>query len=255
MITTCVVWLKRFFSVSIIVFAIFFVEFLLKKYAVPSYFLPKPSEIFQVYLSDGVLLAKHFGITFLEWVTGILLSVLMGFVFAFLSFHFSWLRKIFDPLLVVSQSVPYLIFAPLLMIWLGLGLAPKIVLVVLTCTFPIAMVLQNDLISAKKEYQVVVSMLRLGPWKSFWHVYFPSSLPGFFNALKISSSYSFVAAVLAELIGSESGLGIYILRGQTTYRTDKVFAAVLIVVLFSVVFAKSIDLLKSKVIFWQQAKR
>lgn len=252
---TYLLWVKKIAYFILFLFAIFLFEILLKRLEVPAYLFPLPSQIALVYLSDWKILLENLLITGTEWAAGMGLSIIVGFLISFLTFHISLARKFFAPFLIISQSVPYLIFAPLLMIWLGLGMGPKVVLVLLTCTFPIALVLQNDLATARKEYGLVVQMLHLRPMKAFFHVYFPYSLSGFFNALKISASYSFVAAVLAELIGSEAGLGIYLLRSQSSYRTDKVMAAVIVIVLISVFFAKGIDFLKNRIVFWHQSKR
>lgn len=252
---TCFVWVKKLAYCILFLFAIFFVEILLKHGHVPTYLFPLPSQIFRVYLEDGGVLLENLKVTAFEWSLGMFFSLIFGFLISALSFFSSFARRFFNPLLVVSQSVPYLIFAPLLMIWLGLGMAPKVVLVILTCTFPIALVLQNDLITAQKEYELVVQMLHLRRLQAFFHVYCPYALPGFFNALKISASYSFVAAVLAELIGSESGLGIYVLRSQSAYHTDKVMAAVILIVVMSILFAKVVDFLKMRVVFWNKARK
>jgi ABC-type nitrate/sulfonate/bicarbonate transport system permease component len=141
------------------------------------------------------------------------------------------------------------------MIWLGLGIAPKVVLVVLTCSFPISLVLMQDLISAKNEYKLIVDMFRLKESKALYHIYLPYALPGFFNALKISTSYSFGSAVLAELMGSESGLGIYLLRSQATFCTDKVIAVVIIIIIVSMTSVTLIELLRKKIIFWNTFKK
>ena len=140
------------------------------------------------------------------------------------------------------------------MIWLGLGMAPKVALVVLTCSFPISLVMQNDLIEAKNEYHLIVEMLQLKFMKAFFNIYLPYSLPGFFNALKISVSYSFGSAVLAELMGSESGLGIYLLRAQATFRTDKVIAAVIVIIMISLISTYAVTLIRKRVIFWKTTK-
>lgn len=246
---------KWIFPVFFVLFFPFAAELTLQKTNVPEYIIPLPSKVTEVFLTDWEILLLNTKVTVLEWLLGVLLSIILGISLAVISFNSAKIRAIIAPLLIVSQSVPYLVFIPLLMIWLGLGMAPKVVLVVLTCCFPIAIVLQNDLLKAEKEYSLFVKMLKINSRKAFLHVFFPHALPGFFNALKISVSYSFGSAVLAELMGSEEGLGIYLLRAQATFRTDKVIAVVVIIVFISLISTFCVSLLSKKIIFWKTTKK
>ncbi len=246
---------KWIFPVFFVMFLTFVAELTLQKTKVPDYIIPLPSQVTEVFLADWEILLHNTKVTTIEWLLGILLSIFLGLFLSIISFYSSKIRTILSPLLIISQSVPYLVFIPLLMIWLGLGIAPKVVLVVLTCSFPIAIVLQKDLIYAQKEYHLFIKMLKISPTKALFHVYFPYSLPGFFNALKISVSYSFGSAVLAELMGSEDGLGIYLLRAQATFRTDKVLAVVIIIISISLLSTYLVSLLNNKLIFWTSTKK
>lgn len=240
---------RWFFPVFFLTALLFILEFALQKAKVPEYIIPLPSQVVNVILSDWEIILQSTQITAIEWILGITIAIAFGFFLAFCSFKSKKMNSILSPLLIISQSVPYLVFTPLLMIWLGLGMTPKVVLVVLTCSFPISLVMQNDLIEAKKEYQLVVEMLHIKPLKAFFNVYLPYSLPGFFNALKISVSYSFGSATLAELMGSEGGLGIYMLRSQATYRTDKVIAAVIVIIVISILSTTIVSLIRKKLFF------
>lgn len=242
------------FPVLFIALLLFIVEIILQKANIPDYIIPLPSQVVNVILTEWEIILQNTRITAIEWLLGIFLAIIIGFILSFCSFKSKKIHSILAPLLIISQSVPYLVFTPLLMIWLGLGMAPKVVLVVLTCSFPISLVMQYDLIEAKKEYQLIVKMLHIKPIKAFFNIYLPYSLPGFFNALKISVSYSFGSAVLAELMGSESGLGIYLLRSQATYRTDKVIAAVIIIIIISIISTSIVSLIRKKIIFWKTSK-
>lgn len=241
-------WIFPIFFIALILFIL---EISLQKTTIPNYIIPLPSQVVNVILTDWEIILHNTKITAIEWFLGISISILVGFILSFCSFKSVKLNSTLTPLLIISQSVPYLVFTPLLMIWLGLGITPKIVLVVLTCSFPIALVMQHNLIEAKRKYKLMVAILRLNETKAFFHIYFPYAIPGFFNALKISVSYSFGSAVLAELMGSEEGLGIYLLHSQTTYRTDKVIASVLIIIFISVTSTSLVSLIKRKVIFWK----
>ena len=126
---------------------------------------------------------------------------------------------------------------------------------VLTCVFPIALVWLDDLLRARVEYEPVCAMLKMNPVRAFFGVWVPASLPGFFAGLKVSASYAVVSATLAELIGSEEGLGVYIIRAQSTYRTDRVMAAVAVVVVASLLSTALVEGLRGRVVFWQGKTR
>ena len=233
----------------------FAVQIFLTTFSIPSYVFPLPTEIFKVFLIDWQFLIQAFWITSLEWVVGVIIAIVLGVFLSFLSFRFKAFDKILAPFLIISQSVPYLVFTPLLMMWFGLGILPKIILVILTCVFPIALVLRNDLSFYQKEYSVLVQSLKMNFWKACFHVYFPASLQGFFNALRVSVSYSFGSAVVAELMGSEGGLGVYLLRAQNTYRTERVFAVAILIVVITILSSKCVDLMSQKFIFWNRTKK
>lgn len=247
--------MKKLYA-SIGILCIIFALQLVVQYArVPSYIFPAPTSVFQVLIDDHKVLFDAFLITGFEWLIGVLCAIGLGFLIGFFSSYYGFLDKIFSPILLISQSVPYLVFVPILLLWFGLGFSSKIILITLTCVFPIALVFKNDLVTAQKEYGIIVKLLRLSPLKAFYHVYFPASLPGFFNALKISVSYAFGTTVVAELMGGEAGLGIFLLQAQYTYRIDRVMAVALIVVVVSVLSSKFVNLMASNVVFWNKEKK
>ena len=227
----------------------------LEKFAVPDYLLPRPSQVLLVFKTDAALLTSQTLFTLLEWALGLIVSLLVALPLAYITFRSVWAARVLHPFVVVSQSVPYLCFAPLLLIWLGIGMAPKVVLVVLTCAFPIALLTEQGLSAAREEYELVVAMLQMPPRKAFFEVYFPAALPSFFSGLRISATYAFVSAVIAELIGSEKGLGVYLLRAQNSYRTDRVVAGVVIIVVVSLVVTWCVDRARNKIVFWNKARR
>lgn len=221
----------------------------------PRYLIPSPMDIWLATCDDAKLLFSHALVTTQEWGIGLFFSMIFGVAISFSCFSSVTVRAFLHPLLVVSQSVPYLVFAPLLMIWLGLDMQPKIVLIVLTCSFPIAFVLLDGLERSREEYKTVIGLLRLSRLRAFWHVYRSAGLPFFFSGLKISVAYAYVSAVMAELIGSSAGLGVYMTRAQNSFRTDKVMAAVVIVVLLSLISTAAVEFASQKIVFWKTEKK
>lgn len=247
--------MKKFYSIVSVLFIVVLLQLILQYAQVPSYIFPKPTSVLTVLWHDRTLLFDAFLITVFEWIVGVICAIILGFLIGFLSSYYQFLDKFFSPLLLISQSVPYLVFVPILLLWFGLGFLSKIILITLTCVFPIALVLKSDLHNAQKEYGIIVKLLRMTPLRAFYHVYFPASLPGFFNALKISVSYAFGTTVVAELMGGEGGLGIFLLQSQYTYRLDRVMAIAVIVVIVSVLSAHFVDWIGLKIVFWTKEKK
>lgn len=221
----------------------------------PKYLVASPMDVWIVLRDDASLIFSHAIVTTQEWVIGLLISIVFGISLASLCFISRAVRSVVHPFLVISQSVPYLVFAPVLMLWFELGMKPIIVLVVLTCSFPIAFVLLDGLERIRDEYSVVIGLLRLNRVRAWRHVYAPASLPYFFSGLKISVTYAYVSAVMSELIGSDAGLGVYITRAQNSYRIDKVMAAVVVVVVLSLVSTSLVGLIRNRVVFWKTEKK
>ena len=246
---------KKILPIVCLLIVYLFFEFVPRVFSIPSYVLPTANSILSALWNDKNILADHFLTTFFEWMLGLFISIFLGIFIGTFSLCYSFLEKILSPIFVVSQSIPYLIFIPFLLIWLGLGSAPKIFLVVLTCTFPIAMVLQKEFSSAKEEYQSFIQLFQLNFIHSLFHIYFPYSFKGFLKSLKISSCYSFGSTVIAELMGSENGLGVYLQRAQSSYRLDKMMCVVFIILVVTFIVHYGIDILEKKFIFWTEEKK
>lgn len=218
---------------------------------VPEYILPSPQRVMETFLDDASLLLRHFRETFREWLIGLSSSVGMGVIISFAAFYSQSLEKYVRRFLIISQAVPYLTIAPLLLLWFGLGSAPKIILILLTCTFPIAQLTLAGLHSAREQYSVLATILRFNARRALVKLYIPAALPDFLEGLRISVTYAFVSTVLAELIGSEAGLGVYLSRAQSAYRTDRVLVVVLLIVCFSLLCTYIIGRLSRRLLFWR----
>jgi ABC-type nitrate/sulfonate/bicarbonate transport system permease component len=218
---------------------------------VPEYILPKPSVVASTLLADRWLLWKHLLETTEKWAIGLSSSVLIAIFISLVAFGSKTLERHINRFLVVSQAVPYLTVAPLLLLWFGLGAAPKIVLIILTCSFPIAQLTIAGLHQARGKYSVLATILRLQPRVALRKIYIPAALPSFMEGVRISVTYAFVSSVLAELIGSEAGLGVYLSRAQSAYRTDRVMAVVFLIVVVSLLCSWATKFVTKKMIFWE----
>lgn len=211
---------------------------------IPSYMLPSPVDVAKAFVTDFSILCSHAAVTLQEALYGLLIGTALAFVIAVLMDRFEFLRKALYPILVITQTIPTIAIAPLLVLWMGFSMAPKITLVVLTTFFPIAISLLDGFQSADKDE---INLLRsMGGTRTqiFRHVKLPSATESFFSGLKVSASYSIVGAVISEWLGGFEGLGVYMTRVKKAYAFDKMFAVIILISAVSLLLMALVALLK-----------
>ena len=212
--------------------------------AVSSLILPTPAATFKAFFTEGDLIMKHTGITLLEAVCGLACGVAVGFVLAVLMDTFKVCGYGFKPLLVITQTIPTIVIAPLISLWMGYDVKPKILLVALTTFFPIAIGLADGYRSTDTDMIDLMRSMGANRWKIFWFLKFPNALPNFFSALKISTTYAIVGAVVSEWVGALGGLGFYILRLQRMYAYDAMFATIMWIIVLSLAWLMALEIIK-----------
>jgi ABC-type nitrate/sulfonate/bicarbonate transport system permease component len=204
-------------------------------FAIPTWLLPSPSGIAQALWRTAPLLGPHVLQTVKQALLGLLAAVIVGVVLAAAIDLWAWLRRALYPLLVISQTIPILALAPLLIIWFGFGMTPKVIIVALFCFFPIAINTADGLSSADPELLSLLRAMGASRGQVWRKVRLPASLPYFFSGLRIAAAYSVVGAIIGEWVGGNLGLGIYMLRSSNAFKTEQVFAAIVISSLISLV--------------------
>ncbi len=211
---------------------------------IPSYMLPSPIEVVKAFFSEFPILMSHAGVTLQEAVYGLTVGTGLGFIFAVLMDRFEFLYKAMYPILVVTQTIPTIAIAPVLVLWMGFSMAPKITLVVITTFFPITVSLLDGFRSVSYEEINLLRSMGAGRLQIFRHIKFPSALEQFFSGLKVSASYAVVGAVISEWLGGFEGLGVYMTRVKKAYAFDKMFAVIILVSLVSLLLMAFVALLK-----------
>src|SRR5690625_1322577 len=175
---------------------------------------------------------------------------LLGFV---VSLACAWLIAIvidFSPLMISSRTIPIVAIAPLMIIWFGFGLLPKILVVALVTFFPVTIGLVDGFARADREASALLRSMGAGRIKEFLFLRLPSALPLFFTSLRIGITYAVVGAIFAEYVGAKQGLGIYMSVQKNAFRTDLVLAAVAVAAAISIVLYLSTYLAERAVIPW-----
>ena len=196
--------------------------------------LPAPHQVAKALYTDRGLLWSNFLVTAEEVLLGIVVATVTGFLLA-VGIHFSpTLRRAAYPLLVASQAVPVVIFAPVLAFWLGFGLLPKLVVIALVSFFSIVVTTTAGLAAVDPDMLKLMRTFDASRLRTFWHVELPAALPGVFTGAKIAVAVSVIGAVFAEWNGSNSGLGYVILQSLPQLLAARGVAAVVILSLFAI---------------------
>ncbi len=211
---------------------------------IPNYMLPSPVEVVKAFISELPVLAEHSAVTLQEALYGLVLGTALGFVFAVLMDRFSFLYKALYPILVISQTIPTIAIAPVLVLWMGFSMAPKITLVVITTFFPITVSLLDGFKSVSGDEINLLRSMGADNFKIFRHIKFPAALEQFFSGLKVSASYAVVGAVISEWLGGFEGLGVYMTRVKKAYAFDKMFAVIILISAVSLLLMGAVAMLK-----------
>lgn len=221
---------------------------------VPSFLLPSPSQVAAALVEDAPLIARHALWTLAEAVLGLAIGVVVGFVAAVLMDRFEYVSLALDPLITVSQTIPTVAIAPLLVLWFGYGLAPKVVLVVITTFFPITVSLVGGFRSVDPDLLDLMRTMNATKWQVFWQVKLPAAAEQFFSGLRISATYAIVGAVVAEWLGGFSGLGVYMTRVRKSFAYDRMFASILVISACSLALMRAVDLMEYVSLPWKRVR-
>ena len=187
----------------------------------------------KAFIKDFPLLMLHTKVTLIEAFLGLGIGIILGFVMAVIMDKYDFAYKAIYPVLVITQTVPTVAIAPLLVLWLGYGILPKITLIVVTSFFPITVGLLDGFKATDKDALNLMKTMGATPFQNFVLLKIPSSMGYFFASLRISVSYSIIGAVVAEWLGGFEGLGVYMTRVRKSYSFDKMFAVIFFISIIS----------------------
>jgi ABC-type nitrate/sulfonate/bicarbonate transport system permease component len=218
---------------------------------VPFYILPPPSRIFLVFFTRLPLLLFHGATTILEITLGMLFGVAGGMLLALAIFYLPFLEQAIYPLIIASQMIPIFAIAPLLVLWFGYGLWPKVTVAALIVFFPIVINTVDGLRSVREEMIDLMRSLRASEWQILCKVRLPASLPFLFSGWKIGVTLSVVGATIGEWIGAQRGLGYLMIQSNALLRTDLVFASILTLSLLGFLLFGILGILERHALQWR----
>ncbi|MCE4957216.1 ABC transporter permease [Macrococcoides caseolyticum] len=225
-------------------------EVLVRFLQIDAYTLPAPSAIAQSFIFDFPEYYPHLLPTIQLVLLGLVCSIVCGILFAIILHLLPVLNDYIYPLLIMSQNVPVIVIAPLLVIWFGFGLLPKLIVITLVCFFPITVSLLEGFNETDKDLKKYMQMMGATRLELFTKLEWPNSMPFLFNGLKIAGTYSVMGAIISEWLGSDAGLGKFMILAQRAFQVDQVFVAIVWIIIFALVIYMVIEAIKRFVLRW-----
>ena len=220
-------------------------------FSLEPYLVPSPAEVAQSLWENRDLLAENAWVTLREIVFGILCAVVVGIGFAIAMHRWRTVHDASYPLIVASQTIPIVVIAPILVVWFGYGLPPKIFIIALICFFPITIATLGGLRSVDPEAVKMMRTLNASRWQRFWRVEAPTALPQLFTGMKIAVVIAPIGAVFAEWAGSSAGLGHLIQSDTANFEVARQFASVAVLSAMALALMALTALAERRVVRWR----
>lgn len=219
----------------------------------PRWFLPRPTDVASELAGSRSLIWGHTWTTLQEMLLGLGLALLLGVLLALSIASSRTVERAVYPLLVASQAVPIIALAPILLIWFGYGLTPKVIVVVLTCFFPIVVSMVGGLRAADPDAIALLRSMGASGWQVMRIVRIPTALPSLFTGLRIAAAWSVIGAIVGEWVGASSGLGYLMTRSASQFQTPRLYAAVVVAALLGIGLFTLVAVVERWALPWQRS--
>lgn len=235
-------------SVLFLLFLFIVWEFAVRLTDTPKWLLPTPSDVLIEGINGFNDWSVHLLSTIQLSIVGLIIGCSVGLILAIILYRLPKVNEVLYPLLILSQNIPTIVLAPLLIIWFGFGIMPKLIIISLVCFFPIVIASMDGFRQTAPELKHYMEMIGASRKQIFWKLEFPHSLPSIFSGLKIAATYSVMGAVISEWLGAKKGIGVYMTLAQSSFRIDRVFVAIFFIMLLSVILFGFIRLLEKFIV-------
>ena len=222
---------------------------------VPAYLVPPPGAVAETMVADWSMLLEHTWVTTLETIVGFVLAAVIGVATAVLLVYSRTAEKSLYPLILFAQVIPKIAIAPILVVWFGFGMTPKIVLAVLIAFFPVVVSAVAGLRSVDPELLEMSATMGASRWKTFRKIRFPGALPQLMSGLKVAVTLAVVGAVVGEFVGADRGLGYVLLLASGNLDAPLLFADLILMSLIGVVLFVLVEVLERLLIPWHASRR
>lgn len=221
---------------------------------VPKYLIPSPESVWAVLSKHPQMFAANTLVTLRELLGGFALAVLLAVPLALFISYSRIFERFVNPVIVISQALPKVAIAPLLLVWFGFGEFPKILMAALIAFFPMLISATTGFKGIEPDVMSLARSTGASGLRIFWKIRLPSALPAMFGGLKLAITFAVIGAILGEFLSGDSGLGYLIQSASGAQRTDMLFAALIIISLVSVALFYAVEFVERKLIFWHQSQ-
>lgn len=221
----------------------------------PRWFLPKPSDVAKELVESRHLLWGHTKTTLQEMLVGLAIAFMLGIVLAVAIVASQVIERAIYPLIIASQAIPIIALAPILLVWFGYGLTPKVIVVVLTCFFPIVVATVGGLRAVDSDAIALLRSMGASRWQVMRIVRIPSALPSLLAGTRIAAAWSVIGAIVGEWVGASSGLGYLMTRSASQFQTPRLYAAVAIAACLGIGLFCIVSLIERLAMPWHAASQ
>ncbi|MPV35832.1 ABC transporter permease [Georgenia subflava] len=240
-------------AVLLAVFAVWW--FVAWREMVAPWLIPAPGAVWDTMIEDWAMLLEHTWVTTMETIVGFVLATVIGVATAVVLVYSKTAEKSLYPLILFAQVIPKIAIAPILVVWFGFGMTPKIVLAVLIAFFPVVVSAVAGLRSVDPELLELSATMGASRWKTFRKIRFPGALPQLMSGLKVAVTLAVVGAVVGEFVGADAGLGYVLLLASGNLDAPLLFADLILMSLIGVVLFVLVELSEHILIPWHASRR
>ncbi|WP_417686988.1 ABC transporter permease [Roseibium sp.] len=247
---TAVFWRLTRILAGVVGFALGW-EFLVRAFDIPPYMLPSPVRVAEAFADRWDFLLEHALLTAYETLIGFFFGVIAGSLLAIVMWLSPMARRAVLPVVLVTQALPVFAIAPILVLWLGFGLASKIVMAVLVIFFAVTSSFFDGLRRSDQGLADLARLYRLGRWKELIYFRIPAGLPGLASGIRIAAVFAPIGAIVGEWVGAKGGLAFIMLQSNARMQTDVMFAALILLAVMVLTLRFTVDGLTRRLVPWQ----
>ena len=222
-------------------------------FSLPKYIMPLPHQVLEAFMGRLDYFTDHLSHTAIAIILSIGVGVFGGAINGFLLLYIPQIRRWILPLLLISQAIPMFALAPLLVMWFGYGLLPKIIMASIIIFFPVTMTFYDGLRRTDKTYITLARTMGCSGWTLFWHIRLPACLPLTATGLRMASTLAPIGVIIGEWVGASKGMGYVLLEANGRMKPDVMFAGIFIMCAFTVTLYYATDSLMKRFITWQSS--
>ncbi|PYG90306.1 NitT/TauT family transport system permease protein [Ruminiclostridium sufflavum DSM 19573] len=224
---------------------------------VPAYVLPSPGKVGKGLLDlfSGGTIWAHLGTTTFEVILGFLAGAFLGVVLGYIFMKVDFLKTALMPYLIFAQTAPKIALVPLFVVWFGIGLVSKIILIISMVLFPVLSGTMLGMDSIPKDVRNLMKVLKASKWQVFSKIELLYSLPSLFSSFKVAIVQAVIGAIVAEWMSGKQGLGYILTFASSTYNTPMLLAGIIVTIILGIVTYEIINILENKALYWHESKK